>query len=81
MANYKTGAERYNDRMAKLTERARQAFNTPRYQAAAYDLITAAKDALKSLERLPDTEGAFRVTCIQQLKAALIKAGALPEEN
>ena len=69
------------DRQLKLLAQAKAAFDTPRYRAAAYDLIMAAKDALTSLEKLPDVDGAYRVTCIQQLRAALIKAGALPKEN
>lgn len=35
------------------------------------DLFKAAADALECLKRLPDVEGAFRVTCIQQLRLAL----------
>jgi hypothetical protein len=69
------------DRQLKVIERAHQAFDTPRYRAAAYDLVMAAKDALTSLQRLPDVDGAYRVTCIQQLKAALIKAGALSRDE
>lgn len=42
--------------------------------AAAPDLLSAAKDALESLLRLPDTEGAYRVTNISQLRAAIAKA-------
>ena len=68
------------DRQLKVIEDAHRSFDTPRYRAAAYDLIMAAKDALTSLERLPDVDGAYRVTCIQQLKAALRKAGAIPQE-
>jgi hypothetical protein len=35
------------------------------------DLLTAAKDALESLKRLPDVDGAYRVTCIAQLEIAI----------
>lgn len=34
-------------------------------------LATALRDCVQSLERLPDVEGAYRVTVIQQAKAAL----------
>jgi hypothetical protein len=60
------------DRQLKVIERA---------HAAAYDLVMAAKDALNSLQRLPDVDGAYRVTCIQQLKKALLKAGAISAED
>lgn len=43
--------------------------------AAAPDLLEAAKDALESLRRLSDTDGAYRVTNISQLQAAIAKAG------
>lgn len=42
--------------------------------AAAPELLEAAKDALESLRRLPDREGAFRVTCVKQLEDAIAKA-------
>lgn len=42
--------------------------------AAAPELYDAAKDALESLKRLPDVDGAWRVTNIQQLENALKKA-------
>lgn len=67
------------DRQLKVIERAHQAFDTPRYRAAAYDLVMSAKDALTCLQKLSDVDGAYRVTCIQQLKAALLKAGAIPK--
>ena len=81
MANHKSGAERYNDRMNKIVEKAKKSFDTPRYRAAAYDLIMASRDALTALQKLPDAEGAYRVTCIQQLKSALRKAGAISEQD
>lgn len=40
------------------------------------ELVGAAEDALQSLKRLPDRAGAWRVTCIMQLEAALAKAKA-----
>jgi hypothetical protein len=42
--------------------------------AAAPDLLSAAKDALESLKRLEDKDGAYRVTNISQLQTAIIKA-------
>lgn len=70
------------DRQIKTLERAHAANKAnPRYREAAYDLVLAAKDALESLQRLPDVDGAYRVTCIHQLKAALVKAGAIPDEK
>lgn len=42
--------------------------------AAAPELLSALKDCIESLERL----GAFRVTCIQQAKAAIKKAEGQP---
>jgi hypothetical protein len=42
--------------------------------AAAPDLLQAAKDALESLKRLQDTDGAYRVTNIYQLQSAIRKA-------
>lgn len=42
--------------------------------AAAPELLDAAKDALESLRRLQDAEGAYRVTNIQQLETAIRKA-------
>lgn len=37
-------------------------------------LYEAAKDALACLRRLPEVEGAYRTTCIQQLEHALTMA-------
>lgn len=69
------------DRQLKVLARADEANrNNPRYRDAAYDLVMAAKDALQSLKRLPDVDGAYRVSCIQQLETALRKAGAIPGE-
>lgn len=42
--------------------------------AAAPDLLSAAKDALESLKRLPNVDGAYRVTNIHQLELAITKA-------
>ncbi len=42
--------------------------------AAAPELLVAARDALQSLARLPDVDGAWRVTCMQQLRSAIEKA-------
>jgi hypothetical protein len=42
--------------------------------AAAPDLFGALADALEALKRLPDVEGAFRVTCIAQAEQTLRKA-------
>jgi hypothetical protein len=42
--------------------------------SAALDLYEAAKDAIESLRRLPDVDGAFRISCIQQLERAITKA-------
>lgn len=42
--------------------------------AAAPELLEACKDALESLKRLIDAEGAYRVTNISQLQSAIRKA-------
>lgn len=42
--------------------------------AAAPELLEAAKDALQSLKRLSDAEGAYRITVIQELESAIGKA-------
>jgi hypothetical protein len=53
--------------------------------AAWPSLYEAAKDALQCLRRLPDAEGAYRATCIQQLEHALTiscpKCGAALSTN
>ena len=41
------------------------------------EMVTALRDCLQSLKRLPDAEGAYRVTCISQAEAALRKVGKL----
>ena len=41
---------------------------------AAPRLLTALKDCVQSLERLPDVDGAYRVTCINQAKQAIANA-------
>jgi len=43
--------------------------------AAAPDMAKALEDCIQSLDRMPETEGAYKFTCIAQAKAALIKAG------
>ena len=43
--------------------------------AALPDLLAALEGCLQSLERMPETEGAYKWTCIAQAKAALTKAG------
>jgi hypothetical protein len=42
--------------------------------AAAPELLQVLKDCLQSLERLPDVDGAYRVTCISEAKQAIAKA-------
>lgn len=42
---------------------------------AAPDMAKALEDCIQSLNRMPETEGAYKYTCISQAKAALIKAG------
>ena len=37
------------------------------------ELVEALKDCTESLKRLPDTDGAYRVTCLQQARAVLAK--------
>lgn len=37
-------------------------------------LVEALEDCIQSLERLPNVDGAYRVTCIQQARAAIAKA-------
>ncbi len=34
-------------------------------------MVNAIKDAIECLNRLPNVEGAYRVTCIEQLKKAI----------
>jgi hypothetical protein len=38
-------------------------------------LVNACADALQSLKRLPDADGAYRITVMQQLQQALALAG------
>ena len=40
----------------------------------APELLAALKDARESLKRLPDVDGAYRITCIQQADKAIAKA-------
>lgn len=42
--------------------------------AAAPDLYAALRDCLESLNRLPDADASYRVTCIAQARSALSKA-------
>lgn len=42
--------------------------------AAAPTMYDALRDCLESLKRLPDVEGAYRVTCIWQAQTALAQA-------
>lgn len=42
--------------------------------ASAPELLEACKDALESLKRLEDKDGAYRVTNISQLQQAIAKA-------
>lgn len=62
----------------------REAGNSPAYAtnetdaqfiASAPDMAKALESCLQSLERMPETEGAYKFTCIAQAKTALIKAG------
>ncbi len=43
--------------------------------AALPECLAALADCLESLSRLPDSEAAYRVTCISQARAALESAG------
>jgi hypothetical protein len=43
-------------------------------RAAAPDLLAALEDAVESLSRLPNEDGAYRVTCITQGRVAIRKA-------
>jgi hypothetical protein len=45
--------------------------------AAAPDLLAALKDCVESLARMPDHDGAYRVTCLRQARAAISKAGGI----
>lgn len=38
------------------------------------ELVEALKDCAASLDRLPDVDGAYRATCLQQARAILKKA-------
>ena len=60
-------AQYWFDQFKQLAQKYDDLLNTP-------DLLSAAKDALESLRRLPDSEGAFRITCIGQLEKAIAKA-------
>jgi len=51
-----------------------EAVANARLIAAAPELLEVAKDALESLKRLEDKDGAHRVTNIQQLLAVIAKA-------
>ncbi len=42
--------------------------------AAAPCILAALEDCVESLSRLPDVDGAYRVTCIEQARAAIAKA-------
>lgn len=42
-----------------------------RMHESAPALLEALEDAVESLRRLPDVEGAYRVTCIDQAQAAI----------
>jgi hypothetical protein len=48
--------------------------------AALPDLLAALADCLQSLSRLPDTPDAYRITCMGQARAALLKTGAVITE-
>lgn len=58
---------------AEANDHSQQRANA-RLIAAAPELLSAAKDALESLKRLADTDGAYRVTCISELESAIKKA-------
>lgn len=38
------------------------------------EMLTALKDCVESLKRLPNVDGAFRVTCLKQAEDAIAKA-------
>jgi len=42
--------------------------------AAAPAMLEALEDCVESLSRLPDINGAYRVTCLQQARAAIAQA-------
>jgi hypothetical protein len=42
--------------------------------AAAPELLEALEDCVESLSRLRNADGAYRVTCLQQVRAAIAKA-------
>ena len=45
-----------------------------------HSLTNALRDCLESLRRLPDVDGAYRVTCIAEAEAALA-GGNVPQSN
>lgn len=77
--NIRTTAEQldaWRDLYATTYPAHRLSFNAWAIQAiehgqSAPALRSALQDALESLERLPDVDGAFRVTCIAQARAVL----------
>lgn len=42
--------------------------------AAAPELLAALKDCLQTLQRLPNVEGAWRLTCLKEVEWAIRKA-------
>jgi hypothetical protein len=46
-----------------------------RFIAAAPDMAKALEGCIQSLQHMPETDGAYKYTCIAQAKAALTKAG------
>jgi hypothetical protein len=44
-------------------------------ETAAPDMAKALEGCIQSLQHMPETDGAYKYTCIAQAKAALTKAG------
>jgi len=65
---------RAEDKAREVAEAQARAEATAREDSARFAMEAALRDCIQSLQRLPDTEGAWRATCIGQAMTALRKA-------